>query len=81
MNNEMKDISSKNNFKEIMENILILKKRADIIRESIKCDFNCDSIAVSFSDKELDPWDLYYLICDVEQLNYLISKGKDEPKN
>ena len=76
MNNKIGNISSKDDLKEILEHILILKKRTDKIRESIKCDHNCDSITVSFSDKELDPWDLYYLICDAEQLNYLISKKK-----
>lgn len=76
MNNNIGNISSKNNLKEIVEHILILKKRTDKIRKSIKCDYNCDSITVSFSDKKLDPWDLYYLIQDAEQLNYLISKKK-----
>lgn len=76
MNNNIRNISSRDNLKEIVEHILILKKRTDKIRESIKCDYNCDSIAVSFADKKLDPWDLYYLICDAEQLNYLISKKK-----
>jgi hypothetical protein len=70
------NIISKDNLKEIAEHVLMLKKRTDKIRESIKCDCRQDAIAVSFSDKEIDPWDLYYLICDTEQLNYLISKKK-----
>lgn len=70
------NIISKDNLKEISEHVLMLKKRADKIREFIKCDYNHDAITVSFSDKEIDPWDLYYLICDTEQLNYLISKKK-----
>ena len=70
------NIISKDNLKEIVEHVQMLKKRTDKIGEYIKCDYRQDAITVSFSDKKIDPWDLYYLICDVEQLNYLISKKK-----